>query len=284
MNLRKEVFQRAIRIIRMSTKATEHMEKTSNSWRSKVVSEAKVVEIQNISSKVKTLRLQIASKEFSFLSGQWVDFIIPNVDTVGGYSICSSPRYLHEFRMLDLAIKNSSHPPAEWVHSKCQVGDTVLLKVGGQCIWNPENPSQWKHTLFIAGGIGINPLLSMILSIEETRKSKGNTSGDIGSSVLLYSASKTNELIFKDKLDNLVRESDKLSCRYFVTKEEVDKCRNISCKRINKDDIIEALKMMPSYKGIQCYICGPPPMINSMNEHLLDSGIEKSNIYYEQWW
>jgi len=102
----------------MSTKATEHMEKTSNSWRSKVVSEAKVVEIQNISSKVKTLRLQIASKEFSFLSGQWVDFIIPNVDTVGGYSICSSPRYLHEFRMLDLAIKNSSHPPAEWVHSK----------------------------------------------------------------------------------------------------------------------------------------------------------------------
>ena len=32
--------------------------------------------------------------------------------------MCSSQKFLHEFGMLDLAIKNSSHPPAEWVHSK----------------------------------------------------------------------------------------------------------------------------------------------------------------------
>ena len=30
-----------------------------------------MVKIQNISSTVKTLRLQVASKEFSFLAGQW---------------------------------------------------------------------------------------------------------------------------------------------------------------------------------------------------------------------
>ena len=34
----------------------------------------------------------------------------------------------------------------------------------------------------------------------------------------------------QDKLDSLVRESDKFSCRYFVTKEEVDNCQNISSK------------------------------------------------------
>lgn len=47
-----------------------------------------------------------------------VDFIIPNLETVGGFSMCSSPAYLDNTRMLDLAVKVSPHPPAQWVHKK----------------------------------------------------------------------------------------------------------------------------------------------------------------------
>lgn len=43
---------------------------------------------------------------------------IPGVDTVGGFSICSSPIHLSQTGELSLSIKNSDHPPAAWVHNK----------------------------------------------------------------------------------------------------------------------------------------------------------------------
>ena len=47
-----------------------------------------------------------------------VDFMIPGVETVGGFSMMSSPRKLKKHRLIELAVKKSDHPPAKWVHSK----------------------------------------------------------------------------------------------------------------------------------------------------------------------
>lgn len=43
---------------------------------------------------------------------------ILGVDTVGGFSICSSPIHLRETGELSLCVKDSDHPPANWVHNK----------------------------------------------------------------------------------------------------------------------------------------------------------------------
>ena len=56
----------------------------------------------------------------TFKPGQWVDFHIPGVKEIGGFSITSSPQQLKHDKTLDLAIKRASYPPARWVHE--QVG------------------------------------------------------------------------------------------------------------------------------------------------------------------
>ena len=64
------------------------------------------------------LRLCMMGSEgspFTFAAGQWVDFHIPSVDTVGGYSITSLPEQLP---LLELAVKASDHPPAAWVTAR----------------------------------------------------------------------------------------------------------------------------------------------------------------------
>jgi hypothetical protein len=47
-----------------------------------------------------------------------VDMYIPGVETVGGFSMCSSPLKLEREQCMDLAVKYSKHPPAYWIHSK----------------------------------------------------------------------------------------------------------------------------------------------------------------------
>lgn len=46
-----------------------------------------------------------------------VDFFIPSVEKVGGFSMCSSPGLLQREGIIELAVKYSKHPPAHWVHT-----------------------------------------------------------------------------------------------------------------------------------------------------------------------
>ena len=56
-------------------------------------------------------------------AGQWVDMLIPGVETVGGFSICNSPENFKETQQIQLAVKFSMHPPAHWIHDKVSLRD-----------------------------------------------------------------------------------------------------------------------------------------------------------------
>ncbi|KAM9601495.1 oxidoreductase NAD-binding domain-containing protein 1 isoform 3-T7 [Trichechus inunguis] len=108
-----------------SKRKTDHMERTADVVRREVVSTAKVCGAANESPSVKRLHLLVAEKDFSFKAGQWVDFFIPGVSVVGGFSICSSPRLLEEERIIELAVKYTNHPPALWIHNQKNILDLV---------------------------------------------------------------------------------------------------------------------------------------------------------------
>ena len=55
---------------------------------------------------------------------------IPGVETVGGFSICSTPEQLMVTKEIELAVKNSAHPPANWIHTQVQIyASTVYILV-----------------------------------------------------------------------------------------------------------------------------------------------------------
>ncbi|XP_063131426.1 oxidoreductase NAD-binding domain-containing protein 1 isoform X3 [Rattus norvegicus] len=108
-----------------SRRKTDHLERTATVLRREVMAAAKVCEITHESPSVKSLRLLVADKDFSFKAGQWVDFFIPGVSVVGGFSICSSPQQLERERIIELAVKYTNHPPAVWVHNKKNILDLV---------------------------------------------------------------------------------------------------------------------------------------------------------------
>ena len=72
--------------------------------------------IDQLSPTVKGYRLKVLNREVTFKPGQWVDVTIPDIDTVGGFSMCSTPLALRTEGTLELAVKQSDHPPAQWMH------------------------------------------------------------------------------------------------------------------------------------------------------------------------
>eukprot|EP00986_Skeletonema_menzelii_P000489 scaffold144_cov159-Skeletonema_menzelii.AAC.3 len=178
-----------------------------------------------------TLKLHdTTSAAFTFVPGQWVDFQPhptttswkPNKDgskTIGGYSITSIPKSLP---YIDLAVQTSRHPVAEWVTRHASVNDSVNLRVGGSFTYatsvgstdntvettdddgsSNEKPKK-QRLLFVAGGVGINPLFSMIKQwyVEQTENGRNTQS----KAVLLYSGRKEESLLFVNELNEMVGE------------------------------------------------------------------------------
>ena len=191
--------------------------------------------------------------------------------------MCSEPKKLAEEGVMDLAIKFSTWPPAFWLHTKAEIGSAVSMRVGGDFHYpNAVSAAAAKdhRLLLIAGGVGINPLASIYFraSAEPEVKAK-----------LLFSASSTQELIFRHDLDAIARAKTTFSTEYFVTKQASVSDDFVTLGRITEADLERVLREEPLGKTL-CYLCGPPAMIQSMAASLETLGVNKNHIFFELWW
>ncbi|XP_029866422.1 oxidoreductase NAD-binding domain-containing protein 1 isoform X5 [Aquila chrysaetos chrysaetos] len=233
-----------------SKRKMDHLERTANNFRQEVISQAKVCGIANESETVKRLRLAIANKDFTFKAGQWVDFFIPGVSVVGGFSICSSPGLLEREGILELAVKHTVHPPAHWIHTECTLDSEVALRVG---------------------------------DLHGYQEGKGN-GYKMGTVKLYYSAKNTSELLFKKNILGLMNAfPGKITCHFHVTQQSSQICKelqpHVTEGRISEKDLEKHVS-----KDTLWYICGPPPMIESISKQLSNIGVPRNCVFFEKWW
>lgn len=75
----------------------------------------------------------------------------------------------------------------------------MALRVGGDFFFDPQPGDSPVNLVLIAGGVGINPLFSILLHIADLhgyQEGKGNRH-KLGTAKLYYSAKNTSELLFK---------------------------------------------------------------------------------------
>ncbi|XP_050747950.1 oxidoreductase NAD-binding domain-containing protein 1 isoform X2 [Gymnogyps californianus] len=233
-----------------SKRKMDHLERTANNFRQEIISQAKVCGMTNESDRVKRLRLAVANKDFTFKAGQWVDFFIPGVSVVGGFSICSSPGLLEREGILELAVKHSVHPPAQWIHTECTLDSEVALRVG---------------------------------DLHGYQEGKGN-GYKMGTVKLYYSAKNTSELLFKKNILGLMNAfPGKITCRFHVTQQSSQICKelepHVTEGRISEKDLEKHVS-----KDTLWYICGPPPMIESISKLLSNIGVPRNCVFFEKWW
>ncbi|KAM9023009.1 oxidoreductase NAD-binding domain-containing protein 1 isoform 3-T4 [Ara ararauna] len=233
-----------------SKRKMDHLERTANNFRQEVISQAKVCGISNESETVKRLRLAITNKDFTFKAGQWVDFFIPGLSVVGGFSMCSSPGLLKREGILELAVKHTDHPPAHWIHTECTLDSEVALRVG---------------------------------DLHGYQEGKGN-GYKMGTVKLYYSAKNTSQLLFKKNILGLMNAfPGKIMCRFHVTQQSSPICEELR-PHVTEGRICEKDLEKHVSKDTLWYICGPPPMIESISKLLSDIGVPRNCVFFEKWW
>jgi len=218
---------------------------------------------------VKTFRLASARQDgfpFSFEPGQFLTVAVP----VGGklvkrsYSIASSP-CCHGW--CDITVKNApSGAVSSYLHTQIKEGDHLAVEGpwGRFTFRGHEAP----NVVFIAGGVGITPLMSSIRYLTDQ-----SWPGRID---LLYACSSMTNIIFKEELDYLRRHPN-LHVTIVLSKEESSVWTG---KRgyITRELLQEAV---PDLSQRRIHLCGPPPMMESVKADLAALGVPPAQVHTE---
>ena len=231
--------------------------------------EARLVRIRQETPTVKSFLFDLQGAEMAFKPGQWVDLYVdtgPSVE-VGGYSITSTPLQRGSF---ELAIKKLPWgAPTIYLHERAREGEMFTVQGGsGNFVLDPEWPGP---IVFIAGGIGITPIISMLRYLDQT--------DDRRETLLLYSASIPEELVFHHEIEEMTGRNPRCRAIFTVTRPH-DEPWNGQTGRIDRDLLLE---QRPEAESLY-YLCGPPPLQDDLSSVLEDLGIPPSNIRTERWW
>lgn len=209
-----------------------------------------------------TLSPKNASK-INFLPGQFLLVKNPkykNPNELHSFSITSSPAS----KVIELCIKKYG----SWTQSLDDVkrGDILMLNgPHGKFTFN----SKLNNIVFLVGGIGIAPTMSMLRTIFEK-----NTS----TSITLINGSRTPAtIVYKKELANLTKKINLKIVHIFSHLEEQDRWKGYR-GFITKDIIKKEIKLEtdPTF-----FLVGPPIFVGKMGNALIALSVPKKNIRKE---
>ncbi|KAL6809939.1 hypothetical protein J3E69DRAFT_350600 [Trichoderma sp. SZMC 28015] len=281
-----------------STGREGHLERTAGEPRDANLHEVRLSRIDQVNERVRLFRLDLVAGPIKFLPGQWLDTYIPGVSKAGGFTITSGPSaaLANTSPYLELAVQESpENEPAAWLWRPAReiLGETLRVRVGGKFIFPPAEGAP-KKVVFVAGGVGVNPLMSMLSYIAESNDGHG-----VGDVRFIYASKlprsgKLSDIVFLDRITSLFGEGKvKGEVKLFVTatgnavSQETTASINgaqveVLPRRLTMGDVEAAIGDRED-QGTVVYVCGPPTMTDELVEKLA-AIVDPQRVLTERWW
>lgn len=214
-----------------------------------------VEKINKLNTNIFEIILSPKNNKIDFKPGQFVfiEFNNPGLPKEQHpFSLTSNPSE----NKLGLAVKALG----DYTAKLCLLNKNAPAYIEGPYGKFAETKFKKKDQIWIAGGIGITPFLSMAKSLDN----KNNTID------LFYSVKTKNEAVFIEQLNKISSKNSNLKIHLWITNEK---------GRLSAEKILKNIKN-PNDEEI--FICGPIPMITSLKNQFMDLGIEKKQLHFEE--
>jgi Cytochrome P450 len=200
--------------------------------------------------------------DLNFLPGQYVNVQVPGSTETRSYSFSSGP----SAKEVSFLIRNVPQGlMSTYLSQQARIGDTIELRgpMGSFYLRPVERP-----ILFLAGGTGLAPFLSMLESMAE----EGNCTQPIH---MIFGVTNDDDLVEIHKLDDYTRRLPNFSYLCTVASPE--------STWPNKGYVTQHIQASQLNGGdADIYLCGPPPMVEAVRSWLTTQGLMARNFYYEK--
>jgi len=228
---------------------------------------AEVVSNEYVSQDMRHLVLKlIEPEEIAFWPGQYVDIAIPDTDESRSFSMANTSS--KESGQLEFVIR--VYPDGQFSHlldTKLGVGDRLDV-VGPFGVFTLRDGRD-SDIVFVGGGAGMAPILSVLRSLAERGSTRNVT--------FYYGARSQRDLCFEREL--------------YALSESLPNFRYVPALSEAGDDtwdgevgLITGIvqKYETDLSGVDSYVCGPPPMVEAAMDVLTALGAPEKNIYYDK--
>lgn len=238
--------------------ATSDVAKTSVS-----TYEGELVSNERLSDTALAFSIKLDNRSsLGFLPGQYVNVQVPGTDQARSFSFSSGPGEDE----VGFLIRNTQYGVlTTYLRERAKTGDRISFNgpLGSFYLRKIARP-----VLFLAGGTGLAPFLSMLNKIEQD----GGGEHPIH---LIFGVTNDPDLVEVEKLEGYAARMPNFTFTCVVAAEE--------SSYPNKGFVTHHMKPELLHDGfVDVYLCGPPPMVDAVRKYLADQGIEPASFYYEK--
>lgn len=229
---------------------------------------AEVVSNEHVTHDMRHLVLKLVDPtEIAFWPGQYVDITIPGTEATRSFSMANTSS--KDTGQLEFVIR--CYPDgqfSDYLDTRLAVGDE--LDVTGPFGVFTLRDGRDSDIVFVGGGAGMAPILSVLRSLAEKQSARKVT--------FYYGARTQKDLCFEKELYSL---SEQLpGFRYVPALSEAEAGEPWDGEVGMVTDIVK--KYETDLSGADSYVCGPPPMVEAAMEVLSVLGAPDKNIYYDK--
>ncbi|MEO1261750.1 MAG: ferredoxin reductase family protein [Bacteroidota bacterium] len=210
----------------------------------------RITEVNNLGHQITEVVLKPVQKELHYLAGQFAFFKFPSISKEQHPFTLSSHPYDDALRITVKGLGDYTND----LSNKLKTGDTALVEGA----YGHFSSSYIKETdqVWIAGGIGITPFLSLAKDVHPNKVH------------LYWCVNNNDEAVYVDELQEVANKNP----NFQITIWSSQKSGYLTTEKLK----------IENYKNKGYLICGPGALKESLIRGLLQKGVSRANIYDEE--